>query len=401
MHDDIRVHVISFGRKNLYMRYVDPVSGKQVTKSTGTSHQTAALKVAAKWEAELEAGRYKPPSKLTWAEFRERYEAEALPGLAEGTWSKVWTTFDSVEQHAPVARMTALTAERISQWQQALRAAGQAESTIKSKSAHLKAALRWAHRKGLLPSVPIIDMPRRAKHAKVMKGRPITTEEFDRILEAVPKVVGEARAASWTHLLRGLWWSGLRITEAMTLQWDGFGIRVDLSGKFPVLVIPAEYQKSHKDEILPVAPEFAEMLLSTPEDQRTGFVFNPQRQHSRRRFSCPREAGRTIRLFAQRANVKVDEQQRKGTTVVKYATAHDLRRAFGTRWASRIMPVDLQRLMRHETIETTMKFYVNQNVSDISARLYEALGSGNTSGNTCVVKRSAAESGDAFYRIKD
>jgi len=31
----------------------------------------------------------------------------------------------------------------------------------------------------------------------------------------------------------------------------------------------------------------------------------------------------------------------------KYASAHDLRRSFGTRWAKRVMPVVLQKLMRH------------------------------------------------------
>jgi integrase len=159
----------------------------------------------------------------------------------------------------------------------------------------------------------------------------------------------------------------------MTLTWDEHGMRVELSSKYPMLSIPADCQKSNKDEMLPVAPEFAEMLLSVPDDQRTGFVFNPARKHSEERFKCPREAGRTIRLIGQRANVKVDEFTRKGETVIKYATAHDLRRAFGTRWAPRVMLVDLQKLMRHETIETTMKFYVNQNVDDISRRLYNSI----------------------------
>jgi len=43
---------------------------------------------------------------------------------------------------------------------------------------------------------------------------------------------------------------------------------------------------------------------------------------------------------------------------VKYASAHDLRRAFGERWAARLMPAQLMELMRHESIETTLRFYV-------------------------------------------
>lgn len=393
MKDNITVHVVDYGRSNLYMRYTDPITGKQIAKSTGVKKKAEAVKVAAKWEAELQEGRYKSPSKVTWAEFRERYELEVLPGLSQGTWGKVFSTFNSVEEFTPVERVTQLSAQRISVWQQKLRENGQAESTIKSKSAHLKAALNWAKDIGLIFEVPKIRMPKRAKQSKVMKGRPITAEEFERMIEKVSKVVEDERAESWRHLLRGLWWSGLRITEAMTLTWDGNGMRVELSGRYPMLSIPAECQKSHKDEMLPVAPEFAEMLLSVPVEERTGFVFNPQKKHGGDRFQCPREAGRTIKKIGEAANVKVDESVKGDEVQVKYATAHDFRRAFGTRWATRVMPADLQKLMRHETIETTMKFYVNQTADTIAERLYGAIESqsGNTLGNTTPNEPQASE----------
>ena len=37
------------------------------------------------------------------------------------------------------------------------------------------------------------------------------------------------------------------------------------------------------------------------------------------------------------------------------ASAHDLRRSFGFRWSCRVMPTVLGKLMRHESIETTMR----------------------------------------------
>ena len=65
---------------------------------------------------------------------------------------------------------------------------------------------------------------------------------------------------------------------------------------------------------------------------------------------------------------------------VKYASAHDLRRRFGFRWSQRVMPPVLQQMMRHESIQTTMEFYVGKN-SEAAA---EAIGSAlaNTSANT-------------------
>lgn len=48
----------------------------------------------------------------------------------------------------------------------------------------------------------------------------------------------------------------------------------------------------------------------------------------------------------------------KGKPVVmnEFASAHDLRRSFGFRWSRRVMPTILRELMRHESIDTTMRF---------------------------------------------
>ena len=54
----------------------------------------------------------------------------------------------------------------------------------------------------------------------------------------------------------------------------------------------------------------------------------------------------------------------------KWASAHDLRRAFGTRWAKRVMPAVLKELMRHADIATTMQFYVDQDARETAADLW-------------------------------
>ena len=78
--DEIKVSVFSYpDRANLVLGYVDPVSGKRKTKSAGTSDPGAAERAAGEWEKELRTGRYQSASKLTWREFRQRYEAEKGP----------------------------------------------------------------------------------------------------------------------------------------------------------------------------------------------------------------------------------------------------------------------------------------------------------------------------------
>ena len=67
-------------------------------------------------------------------------------------------------------------------------------------------------------------------------------------------------------------------------------------------------------------------------------------------------------------------QEDKGAKV-KFASAHDLRRSFGTRWARQLMPAQLMVLMRHEDINTTMKYYVDLPASELAEELWQLQGS--------------------------
>ena len=377
--ESIRVTVIEYAdRKNLLLSYRDPNTGRLKTKSAGTADRKTAEKAAAVFEAELRDGRYSSPSRTTWKEFCERYEAEVLSGLASGTLSRTTTVFDMVERLLNPQRVRDVTAQRISWLAAELRKEskvgkktkpGLAESSIKSYFAHLKAALRWAERVGLIVKAPTFPKLQRATGGDSAKGRALSGEEFDRILAAVPKVIGEAHAAGWQHYLRGLWLSGFRVGESLRLSWDeGAGIVVDLHGRNPVAHIQAASQKSHRTETIPLAPEFGAMLAETPPEHRSGFVFHPLNSGGRR--TTRGSAVRTISAIGRAAGVKIKTNAKSGKT--KCATAHDLRRSFGTRWATRLMPADLQVLMRHANIQTTMAFYVTRNALTTGDVLREA-----------------------------
>ena len=255
---------------------------------------------------------------------------------------------------------------------------------------HLGASLKWAQRIGLIPVAPTIERPKRGKTSQLMKGRPITGEEFDRMLAKVPAVVGDKRAEPWRDYLRGLWASGLRLAESLELFWDRDDkLCVDLSGKRPMLRIPGALEKGNRDRMLPMAPEFAELLLATPEAERHGPVFRLPMERTGGARPCGFTVGRTVSQIGKKAGIKVATDQ-KGK--VKYASAHDLRRSFGERWASRIMPPVLQQLMRHESIETTMRFYVGRNAQSTADVLWEAhqkVVSGNIAGNTAQNEETA------------
>ena len=201
----------------------------------------------------------------------------------------------------------------------------------------------------------------------MMRGRPITAEEFDRLLVAVPKVRPND-APAWERLLRGLWLSGLRLEESLALSWDQEApFYADLTGRRPAFRIFAEAQKARRDEVLPMTPDLAQFLAETPQGERAGKVFNLTDQRFCRRLE-PHRVGEIIVKIGKKAGVVVNKADGK------FASAHDLRRAFGTRWAKRVMPAVLKRLMRHASIQTTMAYYVDLDAADVADQLWAGWG---------------------------
>ena len=378
-----RVYVICFKDcRNLVMRYKDPVTGTYERSTTYTDPQTGevvttgenrkeAKKLAARWEADLNAGRAMGRYATTWATFRERYEDEVVPGLAPRTADKITTTFNAVERILPrVAngKVSDMNAEAISRFQAALRSEStRSEASIAGYLNHLRSALAWAAEQGMIREMPKITRAKRAKRGGKAKGRAITGEEFDRMIAAIPaalagwrklqreqrwkanrkagkrehkmhtderpQVIAPGAVESWRHYLTGLWLSGLRLEESIALSWDHEDRpHVVLTGRRPMLRIPGDCQKNGKDQLCPITPDFAEHLLATPEAERTGPVFRPLLPSGSRADGA--KAGRMISLIGELAGVNVHTHAKSGK--VKFASAHDLRRSFGTRWAKRV-----------------------------------------------------------------
>ncbi len=253
----------------------------------------------------------------------------------------------------------------LSRFQAGLRKTGMHETSIATHLRHLRAALGWAVSMRLLPKVPEIPMPKRAKGRSLMRGRPISTEEFERMLAAVP-AVRPRDVETWVRYLTGLWLSGLRLEESTILSWDDDApISVELDGRRPRLRIFAEAEKGHQDRLLPMTPDFAQFLALTPTAKRTGPVFELLGLQTGTPITAKR-ISRIVSAIGKRANVVVNKAEGK------YASAHDLRRSFGTRWAGRVKPATLQLLMRHKSIETTLKYYVEQDADDIADELWKS-----------------------------
>jgi len=259
MADDgeIKVYVIEFGDRPYYqLQWSDPITQRKRTKTTNIKRTGLARerkqveRLAAELESQLQAGAGGLPSRLAWAEFRERYEREVVPGLAKQTGVKIRVVFDRVEKELNPTRLRDVTEARLS---------------------HLVVRLR------------------------------------------------EDEVAETT-----------------------------------------------------IAAYLALFLLETPEEARTGPVFQLEERHG---WNRDWEKSKIVSKIGKATGVRVYVNP-KDPEKVKYASAHDFRRAFGVRWAARLMPAQLMELMRHESIETTLRFYVGtdaQRTAEAAWAAFEAL----------------------------
>jgi integrase len=360
----------------------------------------AAQRAAGEWQAELNAGGASSPEFLRWEQFREDFRENYLKHYSDSYATNVDGSLNIVEELMSPDTLPRITEKWLARFHSLAKKRDVSAYTVRKYFQHLQTALKWAKEQGLIKSVPVF--PKQTKQtqrgAKLMKGRPITGEEFERMLATVEKslaavpssapsaiakkqktapkkrqsrtwspVAVKAAAESLRHLLRGLWLSGLRLGEALSLTWDQWadGIRVNVDEDQDVcLMIDGGNQKNRQALTYPVVDDFAEFLLAVPEDKREGFVFNAMAVSGKvsRRVDT---VSTWIVDIGKAAKVKVDEKD--GSE--KFASAHDIRRAFGTRWAKIVPASLLQQLMRHSSIETTMSFYVNITAKDTMSEI--------------------------------
>ena len=344
----IRVCVINRHRSSLSLRWQDE-SGRVHEQRAGTTSRRAAIKLVALKEREL-ATPQAAFLEVPWDKFVTGYLDDGLFFCRQSSFDKAQGVLRGFKAAVEPASLSEAV-KGVDKYRKSL--AGLSPETVRGYLAILRAAFNWAVSKNMLPAAPHISMPPRRRD-EAMKGRAITGEEFERLLEACGRLCG----SEYDWLLRGLWTSGLRLGEALNLWWEQHdGLWLDFSGRRPMLRIPAESEKGRRNRLCPVAPEFAEALDERPS--RTGRVFEI--------YEPLEQVSRNISAVGKLANVVVRIDRK-----TKYASAHDLRRSFGERWALRVPAHILMQLMRHQSIETTLRYYVRANCEQMADLLWSS-----------------------------
>ena len=326
---------------------------------------------------------------MPWDEFRDLYRQQHLEFQRPKTYETDESRLDRYERIVkPKTIGDAFNAQafknaetRFLRGEGSRRGKPLSPATVDAYLRSIRAAESFAFDQGLIEEKARFRKLKVPK-SKTMKGRPISEEEFDLLTASTIQVVGESLVEEWNFVLRGLWCSGLRLSELMVVSWDvpDSITPIWLDRKEPVLRIPASMQKNNTTEDIPLLPWFEDLILTVPESMRRGWVFNPPSLQSKfgRNSSGKRPTsewvGKIISRIGKKSQIVVEAANPKTGAPTKFVSAHDLRRSCGQRMQDAgVPPLVISRILRHSSWETTKRHYVPGNIQQDAIVLKELL----------------------------
>jgi integrase len=338
-----------------YVGWYDLV-GKRHSESCGSGARgkNQAEKRLRRIQGELDLGVHQPQNKKTWEDFRDKYEAEILPGHAPRTQPLIKAALDNFERIIQPKKMDGITTSTVDTFiakrrKEAGKKKGSFTSpaTINKDLRHLKAALRHARKWKYLLEVPEFIFVREPEKQPLF----VTPEHFEVIyhkacpLANLPSKCEPHYSAKewWQALVVTAYMTGLRIHELLSIKKPDLDLSV---GKFTTRWFD---NKGKRDETIPLHPLVvdhlrkiigkSELVFHWAHDYRTLWQeFGRIQRGAGIQLHCPEQHEHTPACFVY--------------------TFHDFRRAFATVNAPRLKPEVLQRLMRHQSYQTTLG-YVN------------------------------------------
>ena len=307
------------------LRYICPIENRPIRVSVGSRDEGEASRMKAELEAKLLLGIETRPGKekqagpdMVWDEFREQYRVLHLTTVRDGTAIHAESRLDLAERILKPRTLVDVADPNALQRLQARFLAGEQSRRNKPRSAHtvrgymnsVLSAMNWAYLQGWLPVAPKLRKIKTAKQ-KAMKGRPITAEEFHRMLDATVMVVRPPRALGFgppprrvDARLLGQAWShspGLERRQTPDLRDPGGDAEERYRGEYPAppvvrrRVTRDARRTAYKVGVQPVVPTtqtWPERHATTPGCGIGGEGHRPDREGSRGGGRARRRANR-------------------------------------------------------------------------------------------------------------
>lgn len=319
----------------------------------------------------MAAKKTKPRKPTAWRQFRAAYERHLSP-LAASSQDQWWRVAEGFERVCKPKLLEDVSRDDV------LLYAGYLRDNYKPSSQKqylrvLKSALKWAHEEGLLKE------PVRYKAAKLVSGgttipsRAVTDAELELILGVIPDIRRRnGDAPLWVRLIAAMNWADLRVSEILRLSWEPEAnvrlLETD-SGRPMIHFCEKRSQKAWKPAAHPISKQFWEIASTDTEGKHLvdpeGYCFpmfgfgEPHRQRARN------DVGNIIKRFVSAADVVTNE------FTSQLAGTHDIgRKAYIARLMKdrRISPFELRKLVRHSSLETTVKHYDFHNAEELGSK---------------------------------
>ena len=241
-----------------YLRWWEPTPDgtgwKERWKSTRTAVKKEAEQQRRQLERELEAGR-KSESEILWDDFAKEFlekHAARKPATTLDFYERALRMFSEVSKPKKLSSVKLVTLEDFAN---ARLKEGVAPATVNRDLRHVRAALKWAKRRGLVSEVPDFGNVFIKEHRK--KPTIIPEEDFLAMLGAIRKKeirLTKRPADWWCAFLYIAYYLGLRRGEILSLSWD------DISFTTLDVRVCASTSKSRKERVVPMAAELAGVL---------------------------------------------------------------------------------------------------------------------------------------------
>lgn len=343
------------GRDVYTLHWRDPITRQERSQQAESTTRDELDREAARLEIKLRGEFGLRP--VNWEDFAAIIREQFIAKKAKGTQAIYRRTIDLWEEaNGFMPNIAIIGPVEIARFQKAAAAKKNRdgnpveETTVAKDLRHLKGILNWGVRGGFIAKIAHVEMPKR-KRGFQGKGTPISELTYRKFCKAVEGTVGAEHAPSWQVALDGLWHSAFRISELLAFTWDRLEIK-----KSGAVVIHwgCGDQKSRRAETTPTCPEFGELVKGLP--YRDGLVFRPMLS---RGIVHPCTFSDKIKEICDTLNIKF--------------TAHDLRRTFADRWARRVTPLVLSRLMRC-SVSVIQGYYAELESESISLELIKTSG---------------------------
>ena len=274
--------------------------------------------------------RTKFPSQMTFRQVFEEYITQFLKKKKnESLYENAMDSWEKFSEDRPI---TSLRANHFTYWQNEMKEKGYSHETIRTYSRYLRTILNYAIKIKLYHDLNPVVVP------KSRQKKMITTIPEKHIKKVLKYL--EKENEKLYKFIYFLYLTGLRVNEALQLTWKDIHFDKEL-------ISLITYKDQERPDLFPVNIDVNIVPFLKSFQKKEGKLFDLSIHYLLKPF--------------QKALTKCK--------LPKY-TLHDLRRTFASRYATKIeRPIELQTLMRHKKIDTTLRYYVEIDILQIGKNL--------------------------------